>query len=206
MSFIPRFTAVALITAVSTSFAGQEISGKTPVAPETSPFDKGRMELQIGAAGFHSIKFGPNIDDIGGVARLGWMLSDVGGSGFFRGNLEFLVAAQVTGIVEGPGEVIASGALLLRYNFVQSGSALVPYFQLGVGGAYSDMHEDLSQRLLGSEWSFHLEAGLGLRYLCSDRCALFAEFTYRHISNGDSADRNLGLNSIGGAVGVSLFF
>ena len=29
---------------------------------------------------------------------------------------------------------------------------------------------------------------------------------YRHISNADTAERNLGLNSIGAAVGVSLFF
>jgi hypothetical protein len=50
------------------------------------------------------------------------------GAGFSRGNLEFLVAAQVTGIVEGPGKLSPVARCCLRYNFVQPGSALVPYF------------------------------------------------------------------------------
>ena len=206
MSHILRSTALALAFTVSNAFAGQEISAKGPIPPEVTPFDKGRMELQVGVTGHHSMMFDPVVDEIGGVARLGWMLTDVSSDGGFRGNWELLVEAQGSGIIKGPGDVIASGALLLRYNFVQPSSSCVPYLQLGVGGAYSDMHEDLSQRLLGREWSFHLQAGLGVRYLFSDQCALFAEVSYRHISNADSAERNLGLNSIGAALGVSLFF
>jgi hypothetical protein len=206
MSPILRSAFPVLALTISTSFAGQEISAKTQVTPEVTPFDKGRMELQIGATGYHSFQFSPEVNDIGGVARLGWMLTDVSSDGCFRGNWELLLEAQATGIIDGPGNVIANGALLLRYNFVQPASAWVPYFQLGVGGAYSDMHEDQSQRLIGREWSFHLQGGLGIRYLWSDHCALFAEVMYRHISNADTADRNLGLNSIGAALGVSLFF
>jgi lipid A 3-O-deacylase len=208
MNLISRFSAVALLSTISTSFAGQEIASKNPVVEEVSPFAKGRMELQIGAGAFHSIKNSdsrPEVTDVGGVIRAGWMLTDVSGDGFLRGNWEFLIEAAASGIVNGPGDVLAGGAILLRYNFVQDGN-WVPYFQLGGGGTYSDMHEDRSQRLLGSEWSFNLQAGLGLRYLWSDQCALFIEATYRHISNADSADRNIGLNSVGGYVGVSLFF
>jgi lipid A 3-O-deacylase len=198
----------ASLLAITTSFAGHEVVSKAPVEVY-SPFDKGRLEIQVGATGYFSLHNGgsrPEVDDVGGLLRAGWMLSDVSGDGFFRGNWEFLIEGSASGIVEGPGDVLASGVLLLRYNFVQPDSKLVPYFQLGGGGTYSDMHEDETQRLIGSEWSFNLQAGLGLRYLWSDRCALFLEANYRHISNADTSDRNVGLNSVGGVVGVSLFF
>jgi hypothetical protein len=194
--------------AVATSFAGHEIVNKAPVEV-ASPFDKGRMELQVGATGYFSFNNSgsrPEVNDVGGLVRLGWMLGDVAGDGFLRGNFEFLIEASASGIVDGPGDVLASGVLLLRYNFVQPDSKFVPYFQLGGGGTYSDMHEDETQRLIGSEWSFNLQAGFGLRYLWSDRCALFLEANYRHISNADTADRNVGLNSVGAVVGVSMFF
>ncbi len=196
------------LAAVPASFAGHEVVSKAPVEVST-PFDKGRVEIQIGGTYYHTIRSGdsrPRVEDVGGLARVGWMLSDVSGDGFFRGNLEFLIEASASGIVDGPGDVLASGVILLRYNFVQPDSKWVPYFQLGGGGTYSDMHEDESQRLLGSEWSFNLQAGLGIRYLCSDRCAVFLEANYRHVSNADTNDRNVGINQVGGVLGVSLFF
>lgn len=193
---------------IASSFAGHPVvTDKTVV--ETSPFEKGRMEVQVGASYYFSIGHSgsqPNVDDLGGLIRGGWMLSDIHGDGLLRGNWELLLEGSASGITKGPGSVLASGALLLRYNFVQPDTKWVPYFQLGGGGTYSDMHEDLSQRLLGREWSFNLQGGLGTRYLWSDRCALFLECNFRHISNADTADRNVGLNSLGGVVGVSMFF
>lgn len=209
MQHTARLSALTLALTVSTGFAGHEIAGKSPVIEEVSPFAKGRMELQVGATGYFSVKNSdsrPEVNDVGGLVRAGWMLSDVAGDGFFRGNWEFLIEASASGITTGPGDLLAGAALLLRYNFVGPDGKWVPYIQLGGGGEYSDMHEDQTQRLLGSEWSFNLQAGLGLRYLWSDECALFLEVNYRHISNGDTAERNVGLNSIGAVVGVSLFF
>src|SRR5215207_6423116 len=57
MSLIFRSAALALAFTVSNAFAGQEISAKNPAPPEVSPFDKGRMELQIGVTGYHSMMF-----------------------------------------------------------------------------------------------------------------------------------------------------
>lgn len=205
---IPTKSTALLSLFAATTFAGQPVIVKEPVAVE-SPFDKGRLELQLGASYYHSLQSSdsrPDVQDVGGLIRAGWMLNSPSGSGCFHGNWEFLIEGAVSGIIEGPGDVFASGALLLRYNFVQPDSKWVPYFQLGGGGTYSDMHEDLSQRVIGSEWSFNLQAGIGTRYLCSDRCAFFIEAMFRHISNADSADRNVGLNSIGAIVGVSLFY
>jgi hypothetical protein len=207
MKLQSSFLAISL-AAVATTFAGHEVVSKAPIEV-SSPFDKGRLELQAGGTYSHTLRTGesrPHVQDVGGLVRVGWMLSNVSGDGFFRGNCEFLLEGGASSVVEGPGNELASAVMLFRYNFVQPDSKWVPYFQLGAGGTYSDMHNDESQRLLGSAWSFNLQAGLGFRYLCSDRCAVFLEANYCHISNADTADRNIGINSIGGVVGVSLFY
>ena len=209
-SYIRPFLCLAILaTTASSAIAGHEVADKS-VSAAWDPFAKGRMEFQLGAGAFHS--FGnesdirPRIVDIGGSVRLGWMLTDVASEGWCRGNWEFLTEIYGAGIVEGPGDVFVAATLLLRYNFVQENSRWVPYFQLGGGGIYSDAHEDTVQRAIGSEYSFNLQGGFGLRYLCSDRCAVYVEALYRHISNAGLADRNLGTNAVGGFVGLSYFF
>jgi hypothetical protein len=151
-------------------------------------------------------KLRPRIADVGGAVRLGWMLTDVSSNGWCRGNWEFLTEVYGAGIVEGPGNVFVAATLLLRYNFVQEDSRWVPYFQVGGGGIYSDAHEDPVQGAIDTEFSFNLQGGFGLRYLCSGRCAVYIEALYRHISNAGLGDRNYGTNAVGGFVGLSYFF
>jgi len=190
--------------------AGQPVVSGKEMAVEISPFHKGATELQIGATAFWSLDnrgdTRPEMNDVGGAVRLGWMLADVSGDGFFRGNCEFLVEGSVSGIVDGPGDILANVVLLLRYNFVAPSAKVVPYIQIGAGGTYSDAADDPVQRRIGSDFSFNLQAGLGARFFLNERTAIFAEANFRHISNADSADRNTGLNSLGGGLGVSWFF
>jgi opacity protein-like surface antigen len=203
-----RAVGAAFLLTLVPAFAGQPV--KEPVPEQYSAFSRGSTELQIGVGALWSWTSGseihPNLNDAGGVIRYGWMLTDVADGGWFTGNWELLLEAHVSGIYDGPGDILAGGALLLRYNFVNGDSPWVPYFQIGAGGTYSDAEEDPVQTLLGAEWSFNLQASLGVRYMFSDRCAAFAEFIYRHLSNADLADRNTGVNSTGAYVGVSLFF
>jgi lipid A 3-O-deacylase len=129
------------------------------------------------------------------------------GDGIFRGNWEFLGEVFGGGIFSGPGDVLAGVDIYLRYNFVQPNSKIVPFIQVGGGGVYSDAaHDDPIQHNIGSDWSFVLEAEIGVRYHFSPRLALTTGVEYRHISNADTSDRNQGLNSIGGVIGLSLFF
>jgi lipid A 3-O-deacylase len=203
------FSCIVLAFAASSAIAGHEVADKS-VSTAWDPFAKGQMEFQLGAGGFYSFgnesEVRPRIVDIGGAVRLGWMLTDVSSEGWCRGNWEFLAEIYGAGIVEGPGDVFVAATILLRYNFVQENSRWVPYFQFGGGGIYSDAHEDQIQRAIGSEYSFNLQGGFGLRYLCNDRCAVYIEALYRHISNAGLGDRNLGTNAVGGFVGVSYFF
>jgi lipid A 3-O-deacylase len=199
----------ALVFASSAATAGGPVIEKS-VSEPWNPFAKGTKEFQIGAGAFASFEMVepdlPQFVDVGGVVRLGWMLNDVAGDGLFRGNWEFLLEAYGGGITEGAGNLFIGAAVLFRYNFVQDGARWVPYFQLGGGGIYSDAHEDLTQRSIGSEFSFNLQGGFGVRYRCTERCAVFVEALYRHISNADLADRNHGVNSLGGFIGMSYFF
>ena len=197
---LPFLTCIAL--------GGTEVK-ETKGVVET-PFDKGKMELQLGVGAFTSFQptseKRPKITDVDISARLGWMLYTPEGEGLFRGNLEFLVELYGAPLVEGPGTGYMGLTLNLRYNFVQPDSRWVPYAQLTAGGVYNDIADDSKQRVFGSNFCFDLGAGIGLRYLCSDHCGLFIEFDYRHVSNADTADRNLGLNSLGGLLGASYFF
>ena len=203
--------ALAALQLTSTAvLAGHDMKADKEPVPVSTPFDKGRMEFQIGAGAFSS--FGsfsdkrPHLVDVDVALRLGWMLNTPSGDGFFRGNCEFLVEAFGAAVVEGPGDGFGGLTLLLRYNFVQPDSRCVPYFQIGAGGVYNDVYKETPQRLMGRAFEFNLQAGFGVRCFVAENCAVFVEADYRHISNADSADRNLGLNSVGGYIGVSYFF
>lgn len=193
--------------AVPGTHAGSAVE-TNPVEP--SPFDAGRHELQIGTGVFISFQTAsakrPQINDAGGFLRLGWMLSSPSGEGFWRGNTEFLLAAQGSSVFKGPGSVFAGGSLILRRNFVQPGSRWVPYAQLEAGALYNDGFEDRIQRALGQAFEFQLGGGLGIRYLASEAWAVFLEADYRHISNAGLSSRNGGTNAVGGFLGVSRFF
>ncbi len=74
-------------------------------------------------------------------------------------------------------------------------------------GAYSDAaHDDRVQRLLGSDLSFSFGGEVGLRCFLTPRTALTGGVEYRHLSNADTADRNVGLNLLGGTLELSWFF
>jgi len=190
----------------STARAGKEMKE----AVVETPFDKGKLELQVGVGAFTSVQptsaDRPGFTDVDVAFRLGRMLYTPGGDGFFRGNCEFLVELYGAALVEGPGTGYIGANFTLRYNFVQPSARWVPYAQIQAGGIYNDISDHERQRVFGSSFAFNLQAGFGVRYLCTDHCALFLEADYRHISNADTADRNLGLNSVGGLLGASYFF
>ena len=111
------------------------------------------------------------------------------------------------GIFDGPGDFLIGAEMLLRYNFVQPGSRLVPFMQIGGGGVYSDAADDDSvQHLIGTDLSFILEGGIGLRWKLNARCAIHCALDYRHISNAGLARHNAGVNALGGLIGLSIFY
>ncbi|MEI6351141.1 MAG: acyloxyacyl hydrolase [Verrucomicrobiota bacterium] len=185
----------------------------TVAAVEVDPFAKGMREFTVGGGYFWSpvIATGgrPTLNYVQGDLALGWMLTSPSapwGETCLRGNWELLLNAFGTGITEGPGGYLAGGRLLVRYNFVQPSACFVPFFQLGGGGLFNDVHRHQDQHLIGGEFEFTLVADLGVRYFFTPRCALVLAGDYEHISNAGTASRNLGVNAAGATIGVSCFF
>lgn len=208
------FAAACLVAAISPAMAGHPTGEPDRKAPVESdfPFVRGTNEAEINVGAYWSIgtkgnAVRPDMGFVTGAVSYGWMLSDVRGDGLCRGNWEFLLSAFGGGIFEGPGDGLAGAGFAFRYNFVRPQATIVPFIQAGGGGVYSDAaNDDGVQRLLGSDWSFDLQGALGVRFMTSERFSITLKAEYRHFSNAGIADRNNGLNSLGGVLGVSFFY
>jgi len=178
--------------------------------PEHQLFSAGTSEFELSAGAFFSLDSGytyrPTINFAAEKLRVGLMLYNPHGSGLLAGNTELLLEGFAGQVFAGPGTTIAGGSALLRYNFIHPRAWVVPYFQVGVGGAYNDIVNDESQSLLGSEDQILLQAGLGARVPMNNRLSLMVESDLIHLSNGGSTQRNHGLNCLGGQAGLALSF
>jgi Lipid A 3-O-deacylase (PagL) len=204
-----------LLTVIPPALAGHPTgeTGKKEILTESEfPFVRGANELELNGGAYWTFDTdgGPRLPNTAlaiGTVYYGWMLTDVRGDGFCRGNWEFLLDASGAGIFEGPGDVLVGVGIALRYNFVRPHPVVVPYVEIGGGGAYSDAaNDDANQLLFGSDFLFELHAALGMRLMVSDRFAVTLKGQYLHFSNAGLGDRNHGFNGLGGALGVSCFF
>ena len=209
--------AAALLVAslpIHHSYAGVDASKHLLVAAtEVDPFAKGMRELDLTSGVFFSpvIATGgrPTFNYVQGDLFFGWMLTSPEtpwGLECMRGNWELLLNGFGCGVTTGPGNYLAGGRLLVRYNFVRPAAKWVPFFQLGGGGLLNDAYKDQSQHLIGGQFEFTLVADLGLRYFLSPKCALVLAADFEHISNAGTASRNLGVNAAGATLGVGFFF
>lgn len=173
-------------------------------------FAKGKLELQdvSGAYFFFDTTQNnrPAIDYSLNSLRLGVMLYDPTGPGLLAGNFELMGEIFGGGIFEGPGNVLAGGTLIFRYNFVQPQARLIPYLQIGAGGVYTDIGEEESRGLISLPVEFNLQAIGGVRYMLNDRWSVVLEAAYRHVSNAEIKKPNYGLDNLGGNVGFGFSF
>lgn len=169
-------------------------------------FERGRCELTLGGGAMLSPiglpRNRPVINYSMTDLQLGYMLGDVKGAGWWRGNFELVGEAFGSAIFEGPGSYLAGGTLWLRYNFVPSTWRLTPYLQAGAGLVTTD----IDRGLVGQPFNFNLSASLGLRYFLSRHWSIEAEYRFQHISNADLGRKNIGINAQGPILGVSYFF
>jgi len=192
--------------------AGIETTTRAEVLTEVerSPFAKGMREAGLTAGFLYSPVFGARNRQTFSYAQqdltLGWMLNTPTGSSWYRGNFELLLNFAGAEVAQGPGSYLIGGRVLLRYNFVQPAAKWVPFIQIGAGGLGNDVYRDDSQRLIGSAFEYTLVGDIGLRYFLSPRWALVGMVDFEHISNANSASRNLGVNALGGMIGISTFF
>ena len=171
-----------------------------------SVFSRGRLEASINGGALFSpfVATGnrPTINYSMTEVQVGYMVADVRGRGWWRGNFEAVGEGFGSAIFQGPGSFIAGATVWGRYNFVQPGWRFVPYFQAGLGLTSTD----IPRRYVGQPFNFNLELGGGARFLLTSRWGLNLEFRYQHISNANTGRHNLGINSAGPILGVSYLF
>jgi len=201
-----------LVSATASAFAdaGDVKFVNAPVVLQ-DPLTKGQTEIEMLGGYFHSpitTAHRPEFDYAGGDLRYGIIISPIlfDQSSLLRGDIEFLIDGFGDGVTEGAGNYLTGGSLLFRYNYFHPGSRFIPYFQLGGGGLHSDAAEDPSQRIIGGNFEFILQADIGARILLNDRWSFLVEGGFQHISNADTASRNVGVNALGGRVGLAWIY
>jgi hypothetical protein len=201
-------TAACLSFALIQAHAGSDMKTETVVEAVETPFDAGKFELQSSSGAYFSVGGSdrPTLNYSATAYRFGMMMHSPSGEGLLRGNCELMLQVLGASVFDGPGNAFGGAMVLWRYNFVQPEAKWVPYFQLGVGAIYNDIHKDRSQRLIGQAWEIDLEAAVGVRYFFSNRWSANLEGGFRHISNAGMNDRNVGLNSLGVSVGLGRHF
>ncbi len=204
--------ALAFLLPLGSSVAGTETSPAPTRFRDASadPFAKGSLSIENVTGLYYFFDRGDNggatLDFAVNSLRLGVMLSDPHGSGFFAGNSEFLAEVFGGGIFQGAGKVLAGGTLIIRYNFFRPGARVIPYFQIGGGGVYTDISREGSKGLVSLPVEFNLQGGGGLRFVINRNWSLLLEGGYRHISNASIKLPNGGVDNFGGDLGFAFSF
>lgn len=214
MKFLPvAFLLILGFCAAHAAGADTFKSAATVAIAETGPFVEGGREFDVMGGYFVSPIFGGHhrtrLNYVQGDLTLGWMLtspSPLWGQNWLRGNWEVLGNAFGAVSTKGPSGFWAGGRLLMRYNFVQPQSKWVPFIQLGAGMLGDNVYEHRDQGLIGSGVEFTLVADAGLRYFITPKCAAVFMLDFEHISNANTASRNIGVNAGGGTLGLGFFF
>ena len=202
------------VVGFSAVYAGGYQTLTTTVAVEESgPFEKGGHEVDVAGMLLHSpvivIGHRPVLNYAQGDISMGWMLtspSPLFNKNWLRGNWEFLGNAFGAGVVGGPKGYMVGGRVLLRYNFVQPDTRWVPFWQLGAGALGDDIYKNHPQTEVGGPFEFTLVSDAGVRYFITQKCAAILMADFEHVSNAGLYRRNLGVNAVGGSLGLGFFF
>ena len=192
------------------SAAGGDLRAVQQPAPVPDQFSRGSREFEDLVGAFFLFDRGGNqratIDYLINSARYGAMLYSPKGPGIFRGNVQALGEFFAGGIFNGPGTAVVGVTGFLRYNFVQPGARIVPYFQGGGGVVYTDITAEESDNAISLPVEFNLQATAGIRFIVNAHWSVLTEMGYRHISNASIKSPNYGVDQLGGNVGVAFSF
>lgn len=122
------------------------------------------------------------------------IMTDVKGSGFWRGTFEYGAELQPLFLIFQEETVYGFhfSPLLMRWNFQRPGSHLVPFFELGGGMLFTQ--DKVPER--SSRFNFTPQTGVGLSFFSAGRNGVTFQLKYMHISNAGIKKPNPGINSI----------
>jgi len=111
------------------------------------------------------------------------------GGGAMRGN--FAIVAEGVGMWIDQQPNASGGGLNLLIRYAWAAGRWRPVFLAGAGIYYSDVPVPPGE----TTRNFTPQAGVGLRYLFTDRLALGGEYRFHHLSNKGATETNPGINS-----------
>jgi lipid A 3-O-deacylase len=189
-------------------FCSQTLAGTAQPRTEavTTEFDPHRFEVAVESAYLFGVINPPRDYQIGAAfltGRVRW--GEINRDSWLRGYNQFYVSAIAEPIFKGIENHYFGLNFGMRYNFVQSGSRLVPYISGGLGLGWIDSHPEIPGGQ-GQDFTFNILTAAGISYLISDHWKVSAGILYQHLSNGGQTDPNPSLNLLGPQVGLNYSF
>jgi len=186
----------------SYTFAGNQ---GQPVVSAIEEFNPHRFELALETGYLFGAINPPTDYQIGAVFLTGRVRCGVIRSGWLRGYNQFYVSGMAEPIFKGIENHYFGFNLGMRYNFVQPGSRVVPYFSGGVGAGGIDSHPEVPGGQ-GQDFTFNILSAAGISFIVNDHWKIDVGALYQHLSNGGQTDPNPSLNLFGPQLGVNYSF
>jgi lipid A 3-O-deacylase len=169
---------------------------------QTGP-EKGGHEVQIWAAGGHSVSGGRTSTGVFNAGlRYGWILTGPHLPGILRGRFEYAVDAVPLFLVFQPANTaygVSFDPLGLKWNFERHGR-FSPYLELCGGTLFTDHNVPTGTNTV----NFTPQAAFGT-HLLGAKYNVSLELRYLHISNAGLATPNPGINTVQVRLGIGKF-
>ena len=169
---------------------------------QTGP-EKGGHEVQIWAAGGHSVSGGRTSTGVFNAGlRYGWILTGPHLPGFLRGRFEYAVDAVPLFLVFQPANTaygVSFDPLGLKWNLERHGH-FSPYLELCGGALFTNHKVPTGTNTV----NFTPQAAFGTHILGA-KYNVSLELRYLHISNAGLATPNPGINTVQVRLGVGKF-
>ena len=136
------------------------------------------------------------------LPRIGMVLTDPLGSGWYQGNVELLVEPVYARFTKPFAADGAGASFVVKYNFLSFGRWM-PFWDAGAGIFWTNLAPRIPEQ--STQFEFGLETGPGVQYFVTDRISWTMGVRLHHISNANLGERNTGINGVLPYVGVSFF-
>jgi opacity protein-like surface antigen len=124
---------------------------------------------------------------------------------WLRGYNQFYVSAIAEPLIQGIENYYFGINFGGRYNFVQPGRRLNPYFSGGLGLGWIDSHSNVFGGQ-GQDFTFNILTAAGVSYQVDHNWKVDIGVLYQHFSNGGQTDPNPSVNLVGPQLGLTYSF
>lgn len=200
-----RRVSFLLVSIASLSFSNVSVSSSSEDARDV--VKKGTMEVGLAAGYWQATTavgdaLSANRSGVFVLPRVGMVLTDPLGSGWWQGNVEVLVEPLFARFTQPFDAEAAGGSLVVKYNFLSFGRWM-PFWDAGGGMVWTNLAPRIPEE--STQFQFVLETGPGIHYFVTKRVTVTTGVRFHHMSNAGLGERNTGINAVLSYIGVSVF-